>query len=78
MSSELPPTEYFSGINFNPDFYTYFEYDIGSLTSENWLKHFETFGKYEEHRIPNPNYIIKHGEISYVKGSCLTCNKEYI
>jgi hypothetical protein len=22
MSSELPPTEYFSGINFNPDFYT--------------------------------------------------------
>ena len=22
MSSELPPTEYFSGINFNPDFYS--------------------------------------------------------
>ena len=22
MSSELPPTEYFSGISFNPDFYT--------------------------------------------------------
>ena len=22
MSADLPPTEYFSGINFNPDFYT--------------------------------------------------------
>ena len=66
-------------LDVNPDFYTYFESDLSSLTSENALKHFETFGKYEEHRIPNPNYIIKHGKISYyVKGSCFICNKEYI
>lgn len=66
-------------LNVNPDFYTYFESDLSSLTSENAIKHFETFGKYEEHRIPNPNYIIKHGKISYyVKGACFICNKEYI
>ena len=66
-------------LELNPDFYTYFESDLSSLTSEKAIKHFETFGKYEENIIPNPNYIIKHGKISYyVKGSCFICNKEYI
>jgi hypothetical protein len=66
-------------LDLNPDFYTYFESNLSSLTSENAIKHFETFGKYEENIIPNPNYIIKHGKISYyVKGSCFICNKEYI
>jgi hypothetical protein len=66
-------------LDLNPDFYTYFESDLSSLTSEKAIKHFETIGKYEENIIPNPNYIIKHGKISYyVKGSCFICNKEYI
>jgi hypothetical protein len=66
-------------LDLNPDFYTYFESNLSSLSSENAIKHFETFGKYEENIIPNPNYIIKHGKISYyVKGSCFICNKEYI
>lgn len=66
-------------LDINPDFYTYFEFDLSNLTSENAIKHFETFGKYEEDRIPNPNYIIKHGKTSYyVKGSSFICNKKYI
>lgn len=66
-------------LDINPDFYTYFESDLSGITFENAIKHFEIFGKYEKDRIPNPNYIIKHGKTSYyIKGSSFICNKEYI
>ena len=42
MSSELPPTEYFSGINFNPDFYTSGSDNITTEEAKNLIVAYNT------------------------------------
>ena len=42
MSSELPPTEYFSGISFNPDFYTSGSDNITTEEAKNLIVAYNT------------------------------------
>jgi hypothetical protein len=42
MSAELPPTEYFSGINFNPDFYTSGSDNITTEEAKNLIVAYNT------------------------------------
>jgi hypothetical protein len=42
MSSELPPTEYFSGISFNPDFYTCGSDNITTEEAKNLIVAYNT------------------------------------
>ena len=42
MSSELPPTEYFSGISFNPDFYSSGSDNIATEEAKNLIIAYNT------------------------------------
>jgi hypothetical protein len=64
---------------FNPLFYKYHEADMANYNVNEIQHHYNDFGKYEFHRIPNPCFIKKHGlNTNFIAGTIFSTNLSFI